>query len=90
MLANTNNTSNILESLVDMLRSEASPSAMRKLRIVTSGVSGGTSLKSPFRDARRFKVLSWFKDHFLSPRAKPKCYGSYYDRRLRGTGQRPC
>jgi hypothetical protein len=64
-------------------------SAVKKLRIVTLGISGGRWLTGPLRDARRFPstrryldpgttrttlgfgICLSFKDHSLSPCAKP-------------------
>jgi hypothetical protein len=37
-------------------------SAMKKMRIVTLGISGGRSLTRPFRDARRFPSTRWYLD----------------------------
>jgi hypothetical protein len=33
---------------------------MKKLRIVTIGISGGGSLTRPLRDARRFSSTRWY------------------------------
>jgi hypothetical protein len=38
----------------------AAPTAMQKLRIVTLGISGGRSLTTPLRDARRFPSTRWY------------------------------
>jgi hypothetical protein len=61
--------------------------AMKKLRIVTLGISRGRSLTRPLSDARRFRSTRWYlvpeatrttlgfgicsSFHFLSRRAKP-------------------
>jgi hypothetical protein len=34
--------------------------AMKRLRIVTVGISGGRSLTGPLRDARRFPSTRWY------------------------------
>jgi hypothetical protein len=41
-------------------RAHVSRTAMRKLRIVACGISGGRSLTRPLRDARRFPSTQWY------------------------------